>query len=106
MIEQNKNYSFNEGITVAPEGCDEEITKQMIINGMNWYLDNPKATPVLSIIYECYGLSTENNDDAKSLIEAIKKNIPSHTYEMLKTAVMHVLFAQKYGWDNYQKIIK
>ena len=51
----------------------------MIINGMNWYLDNPKATPVLSIIYECYGLSTENNDDAKSLIEAIKKNKVSIT---------------------------
>jgi len=106
MITQNKDYVYSGTIDIAEHGNSEESTRQMVISGMQWFDKNPQAKPVFQIIHESYGSSIKDNAEAKELLLAMKKDIPLLTYDMLKTALSHVIYAQKYGWNNYQDILK
>ncbi len=98
-----REYS-NEMREISGFGGDyEKACREMVLVGLNWFDDNPTADPQFSGCKYIYGVCIEDNDDAKSLSEAIVSAASDCTGAMHQACVSHVLYAHKVGWDRYVK---
>lgn len=89
-------------------GGYERACRQMISQGCAWWAAHPDADPKFHRFKDVMGLCFEDNDDARSLTEAINENIeggPSGA--MHQAAVSHVFTWRREGsWTAYQALMR
>lgn len=88
-------------------GDYEAACKAMVLAGLEWLDSHPNADPVFHGIKNVFGLIMEDNDDAKSLTEAMAK-VPElkgdgPTGAMMQAAVGHAMFIKVNGWAKYSQ---
>jgi hypothetical protein len=83
-------------------GWCEETCRKMLIAGINWLDAHPGASPEFGSYENIYGIIIENNEDAKSLTEAVVVASGRNCTGVMHQAVIsHCLWIKKYGWDKY-----
>jgi hypothetical protein len=82
-------------------GGYEEACRKMILAGVKWIEQHPDSNPIFWGYDKTTGTRTEDNEDAKSLENAILKLIPDCTGAMYGACLNHVLYIKKNGWEKY-----
>ena len=79
-------------------GGYESTCRAMVIAGLNWWDENPQADPKWGEYKNIYGITTDENEDAKAMqhvmLEAAKDDC---TGAMMQATMSHVMFAHKSG---------
>lgn len=85
-------------------GDYENACRTMVITGMQWLDEHPGSNPTFDEFENVYGMTTNENDDMKTMQEAMNKSIGDEaTGAMMQACTNHVLAARKLGWNEYIK---
>ncbi len=88
-------------------GGYERACRQMISQGCAWWSAHPDADPKFHGYKEVYGLCVEDNEDARTLSEAICAGDIGPSAAMHQAAVTHVFQWRRLGsWIAYQKFMR
>jgi hypothetical protein len=100
-------------------GGYEAVCRAMTLAGIAWIDANPTADPHFHGYKGIYGVLSEDNDDAKKLVEAMMdapvmldgKQIQAHvkddcTGAMHHASCQHVMAYKRLGWDEYCKQLR
>ena len=82
-------------------GGYETTCRAMVLAGLDWFDAHSEATPKFHGYKGIYGIIGEDNEDAKSLSNAIVTAAKDCTGAMHQAAVSHVLAARDMGWEKY-----
>lgn len=97
-------YEWRDGMgEVSGFGGGYEATcRAMVAAGVEWSDAHPEASPQFQGFQGVYGVLMEDNDDAKSLSEAVVAAANGEcTGAMHQATIGHVLFIRKNGWEKY-----
>ena len=99
-----------------PKGCREisgfgggyeKTCRKMVVAGMEWFDENPKANPKFHSYKNVYGIISEDNSEAKSLTDTMLEASGNDcTGAMMQASVNHCLSAAKSGWAKYIQKMK
>ena len=83
-------------------GGYEATCRAMVVAGMKWFDANPKAKPEWGEYKNIYGVTTNENDDAKAMQKAMLDAANGDcTGAMMQACMGHARFARKNGWGKY-----
>ena len=83
-------------------GGYEQCCRNMLKSGMEWFDLNPRADPSFRGYENVYGITAENNEDAKLLSLAIADGAGGDcTGAMHQAVVSACLYIKKNGWEKY-----
>ncbi len=97
-------YRYTEGMSeISGFGDGYEATcRAMVIAGLEWMDDNPEAKPEYKEYKDIYGITYDENEDAKKLQQAmLEASNNDCTGAMMQASLWHVMFANKNGWEKY-----
>jgi len=83
----------------------ENACRKMVVAGVKWFDDNPKASPKFKE-YLSPSVVVGDNSDTKSIEDAMLEVVDDNYSELLMTAFSHCLFASKNGWDKYIEVME
>lgn len=99
-------YKYPAGDFISGFGDSyEQECQDMVIRGMKWFDENPKANPKFKEYKNIYGIISEENPAAESLVDTMVKKGEGATGAMVQACVSHTLYAAKHGWESYIKKI-
>lgn len=84
----------------------EKSCRRMILAGVRWFDEHPKADPVFCGYEGIFGICTEDNEDAENLSDAITEVCPDCSGAMHQAAISHILLIRKIGWHKYVEEMK
>ncbi len=85
-------------------GNYEKDCRKMLIAGLKWLEDNPKANPVFHGYKGVYGIISEDNEDGKVLSKAVVDGSDGNCSGAMHQAVIQTIFwIMKKGIDKYLK---
>jgi hypothetical protein len=85
-------------------GGYEEACRNMVIRGMEWFDENPSASPKFKQYQNVFGIINEENPEAKSLTDTMLEVVGCDcTGAMMQASVNHVMYAAKNGWEKYME---
>jgi hypothetical protein len=85
-------------------GGYEDTCRNMVVAGLVWMDDHPKADPQFKGYKDVYGILDEDNDEAKELTKAVVcAALDDCTGAMHQSTISHILFINKNGWDKYKE---
>jgi hypothetical protein len=83
-------------------GGYEDCCRRMVKAGCEWFDAHPNADPKFKRFKNVYGICIEDNDDAKSLTEAVIAAANGDaTGAMHQATIGHVFAVRRLGWDGY-----
>ena len=83
-------------------GGYENTCRAMVVAGLEWWDANPDADPKWGEFKNIYGLTTEENEDAKTLQNVMNEAAKNDcTGAMMQATMSHVLYIHKNGWEKY-----
>jgi hypothetical protein len=114
-----KQWSDDMGEISGFGGGYEAVCRSMVLAGIAWIDEHPTADPHFRGYKGVYGVISEDNDDAKQLVEAMMNapvffegaKIQEHvkddcTGAMHHASCQHVMAYKKLGWDEYCKQLR
>lgn len=104
-----KRYEYPEGTReISGFGGDYEAAcRAMVKAGCEWFDEHPDAEPKFGTFKQIYGITTDENDDAKSLTKTMLAAVAdTPTGAMHQASLGHVFAIQKHGWDGYLEELK
>lgn len=88
-------------------GGYERACRQMVSQGCRWWSEHPEADPRFKGFKDVFGLTVDENDDAKALEAAIHADVDGASGAMHQGAVSHVFAWRRFGsWLAYQKMMR
>ena len=93
--EMNEISGFGGGYET---GC-----RDMVVAGLEWLDNNPKANPTFDQYKNIYGLTTNENKDMEKMQDVMLKVCDGCSGAMMQATTNHVLHIKKVGWDKYIK---
>jgi hypothetical protein len=88
-------------------GSYEQCCRDMVIAGANWLKNNPDKNPEWKTFKNVFGLTTDENEDAKELENILlEASGDDCTGAMMQAAMSHVGFIKLNGWDKYVEQMK
>lgn len=101
-------YEFTNSMTeISGFGGEyEEACRNMLIAGCKWLEANPEANPMFKGFRGVYGVIESDNDDAKSLSNAVVHGAGQYgpSGAMHQAVISSLLFIKAKGWDEYVKL--
>lgn len=83
-------------------GGYEETCRKMVLAGIAWLDEHPKADPRFMGNSKIYGVILEDNPDAKALTEVVVGASGGDcTGAMHHASILHCLAYKRLGWDEY-----
>ena len=83
-------------------GSYESACREMLVAGLEWLDAHPDADPKFTAYENIYGVISENNDDAKSLSDAVVAPTKNEcTGAMHQAVISHVMWIKQHSWDEY-----
>ena len=115
----DKSWTEDMGEISGFGGGYEAVCRAMVLAGISWIDHHLEAQPQFHGFKNVYGVSMEDNDDAKLLVSAMMeapvflngKQIQKHvsddcTGAMHQAACSHVLAYKRLGWDEYRRQLR
>lgn len=100
------NYQFTNKMAEISGfgGKYENYCRKMVIAGINWCNEHPKANLSHKEYKHIYGLTTAESPDTKLMQEVIFKAVDNKQTNFMEQATLgHIMFIYKNGWDKYVK---
>lgn len=83
-------------------GGYEDICRQLVIAGLEWFDQNPDKKPVFKGLRGVFGLLLEDNQDAIDMCKYMTEKAGDDlTGAMMHAAHDHIRFVRQNGWDKY-----
>lgn len=85
-------------------GGYEKACREMVVAGLEWLDQNPKAIIDYKEYKNVYGLTTEETPDCEKLQKIMNKAIDDEVSgAMMQACLGHVMYAHKNGWETYKQ---
>ena len=82
-------------------GTYEKSCQEMVVAGLEWFDEHPKATPKFTGYKDVYGIVSEDNPDAKNLSKTVTNAVNDCTGAMHQATISHILHIHEVGWEIY-----
>lgn len=84
-------------------GSYELACRGMLKAGLYWLDNNPEADPQFRGYKNVYGIIDEENNDAKTLSDAIMEPVADCSGAMHQAVISRLMWIKKHSWDDYVK---
>lgn len=84
-------------------GGYEKACRDMVIAGMQWLDQHPKAKIKFATYSGVMGLITNESPDCEKMQKAMLKVNDGCSGAQMQACLTHIMFAHKNGWDKYVK---